>query len=64
METSTTLDLAGGLEAFTTFVSSIISAWTTIISTIVTSANWILLLPILTYIFVVCTSSLRSFYKG
>lgn len=60
----TTYDLAGGMEAFKTLVQGIVDCWTTIIGIILTSANWILLLPVLVYVFVVCTSSLRAFYKG
>lgn len=53
-----------GLTAFGSFVSALMAAWQEVISMIVTAGNWILILPVFAYIFVVATASLRSFYKG
>lgn len=61
---SSGMSFTDGMTAFGQFISGIMSAWTSVITQIVTAANWILILPVFTYIFVVATSSLRSFYKG
>lgn len=49
---------------FITFVQKIIGGWTEVITAILDQANFILVLPIFVYVFVVATASLRSFYKG
>lgn len=52
------------ISAFQELVTGIIGSWTTIIATILDTANFILVIPIMVYVFVVATASLRSFYKG
>ena len=49
---------------FITFVQKIIGGWTEVITAILDQANFILVIPIFVYVFVVATASLRSFYKG
>lgn len=58
------MTFAQGLTAFGNFVTSLMSAWQEVIEMIVNEGNWILILPVFAYIFVVATASLRSFYKG
>lgn len=58
------MSFSEGMQAFGNFITGIMSAWGQVITMIVTEANWILILPVFAYIFVVATSSLRSFYKG
>lgn len=58
------MGLADGLSQFGSLVTALMSAWQSIITKIVTAGNWILILPVFAYIFVVATASLRSFYKG
>lgn len=60
----TAMDLSTGLSNFGSFVSALMSAWSSVIAKIVDAGNWILILPVFAYIFVVATASLRSFYKG
>lgn len=55
---------SSGLLNFSKYVSSLVSSWGSVIIQIVDKANWILILPVFAYIFVVASSSLRSFYKG
>lgn len=57
--------------SFTEFISNlgqlvtgIVDVWSSIIAQIVDSANYILIIPVMVYLFVVATASLRSFYKG
>lgn len=65
METTAVgMSFSDGMTAFGQFITGIMDAWTSVITQIVTAANWILILPVFAYIFVVATSSLRSFYKG
>lgn len=52
------------MQAFSQFISGIVGAWGTVIQTILNDANFILVIPIMVYVFVVATASLRSFYKG
>ena len=58
------MSLSDGLSAFTSFLLSLLQGWQYVINMIVNEGNWILILPVFTYIFVVITSSLRSMYKG
>ena len=58
------MGLSEGLAAFTKFIETILSGWASVIDMVVAADNWILILPVFTYIFVVLTSSLRSMYKG
>lgn len=58
------MDFSDGLAEFGKLVTALMSAWQSVISKIVTAGNWILILPVFAYIFVVATASLRSFYKG
>lgn len=52
------------LGEFGKLITALMSAWQSVITKIVTAGNWILILPVFAYIFVVATASLRSFYKG
>lgn len=52
------------IAAFQELVSGIITAWGSVLSVILDTANFIMIIPVMVYIFVVVTSSLRSFYKG
>lgn len=61
---ATPLDFTAFMTQFAAFISGIVGAWTTVIATILDSANFILVIPIMVYVFVVATASLRSFYKG
>lgn len=58
------MTFAEGMTAFTTFITTIMTGWGSIIGVILNAANWIMILPVFAYIFVVATSSLRSMYKG
>ncbi len=62
--TSGPVDFSTGMGNFGTFVEEIISGWVSVVFAILEPSMWILMLPIFTYIFVVATASLRSFYKG
>lgn len=42
----------------------ILAVWGDLIQIILNQANFILILPVMVYLFVVATASLRSFYKG
>lgn len=58
------VDFATGLKNLASFISAIVAGWGSILTVVLDEANWIMLLPVFTYIFVVVTSSLRSMYKG
>lgn len=66
-----TLLAEGTATNFTTFISNlgdlvegIVGVWTSIIAQIIEANNYILIIPVMVYLFVVATASLRSFYKG
>lgn len=58
------VSFSGGLTNLAEFIKAIVAGWGSILGVVLDSANWIMLLPTFTYIFVVVTSSLRSMYKG
>lgn len=60
----TTMTFSEGMTEFVTFITQIIAAWQQVINSILTAGNWILILPVFAYLFVIATSSLRSMYKG
>lgn len=61
---ATPYDLTSFLAAFQQLVSGIVTAWGSVLAVILDTANFIMIIPVMVYIFVVVTSSLRSFYKG
>lgn len=60
----TTMSFSDGMAEFLTFITNIMTAWGKVITVILTAGNWILILPVFAYVFVIATSSLRSMYKG
>lgn len=53
------------MTQFVNFIKDgILAVWAELIQIILSDANFILILPVFVYLFVVATASLRSFYKG
>ena len=61
---ATPYNLTSFLSAFQELVTAIVGAWGSVLGVILDTANFIMIIPVMVYIFVVVTSSLRSFYKG
>lgn len=53
-----------GMTALGQFIAAMLEGWGAVLTVMLTAANWILLLGVFAYLFVVVTSSLRSMYKG
>lgn len=62
--TTTSMSFSDGMTEFLTFITNLMTAWGKVITVILTAGNWILILPVFAYVFVIATSSLRSMYKG
>lgn len=53
------------LTSFVQLVTKITTgAWGAVLSVVLDQANFIMIIPVMVYIFVTATASLQSFYKG
>lgn len=60
----TPMTFADGMSSLGDFIAAMLDGWGAVITVMLTASNWILLLGVFAYLFVVVTSSLRSMYKG
>lgn len=60
----TPMTFAEGMGSLGDFIAAMLEGWGAIITVMLTASNWILLLGVFAYLFVIVTSSLRSMYKG
>lgn len=63
-EPVTPMTFAEGMSSLGDFIAAMLEGWGAIITVMLTASNWILLLGVFAYLFVIVTSSLRSMYKG